>query len=234
MTTKLQSQINFARDIFREGLPPKVSENIESGATEIQNKNIQNHALKVGDMAPDFVLENQHGESVSLARIAQGGYGIVTFYRGSWCPYCNLHLLNYQQRYDEVKALGADLIALTAELPEGETLAQTLELPPVEGLEIARPKIQFSIAHDANNKVSHQFGVVIQTPDAHLDVLDAIGVDLKEYNGSDSGEVADPATYIVDSKLNIVWAFVPSDYRVRADISEVIDAIKSFKSIAAA
>ena len=230
MTSELQNQINTARDIFRQGLPQEVSDNIEAGATEIQNQNINERALKVGDEAPNFTLENQRGENINLFEVAKNGFAVVTFYRGSWCPYCNFHLLNYQNRYQEVKALGADVIALTAELPEGETLAQTLELPPVEGLEIARPKIEFAIAHDAENKTSHQYGVVINTPESHLEVLKAINVDLQQYNGSDSGEVADPATFVVDSNLNIVWAFVPSDYRVRADIGDVIEAIKTIKS----
>lgn len=234
MTSELQSQINSAREIFRQGLPSEVSDNIETGATEIQQQKVDEHALKVGDKAPNFILENQHGNKINLSTLAKDGFAVVTFYRGSWCPYCNFHLLNYQYRYNDVKELGADIIALTAELPQGETLAQTLELPPVEGLEIARPKIGFSIAHDEENKVSHQFGVVINMPESHLDVLKAINVDLKQYNGSDSGEVADPATYVVDSNLNIVWAFVPSDYRVRADIGDVIEAIKSIKSDQAA
>ena len=128
MTSDLQTQINTARDIFREGLPPEVSDNIEAGATEIQNQKVTERALKVGDKAPNFTLENQNGDNINLSDLAKDGFAVVTFYRGSWCPYCNFHLLNYQRRYEEVKALGADIIALTAELPEGETLAQTLEL----------------------------------------------------------------------------------------------------------
>ena len=188
-------------------------------------------ALKNEDIAPDFTLLNQHGESVTLSEVAANNdFTVITFYRGSWCPYCNLHLLNYQKHYETVRALGADIIALTAEQPEGEALATELGLPEVEGLEIARPKIEFSIVHDKNNDASRKFGLSFATPESHLKVLDAIGVDLEAYNGNSSTEVADPATYIVDDQLNIIWSFVPSDYRVRADISEVISAINDYKS----
>ena len=66
--------------------------------------------------------------------------------------------------------------------------------------------------------------------DGDVVALEDMRGDLEKYNGNDSAEVADPATYIIDSELNIVWSFVPSDYRVRADISGVIQVLKELQT----
>jgi peroxiredoxin len=100
-------------------------------------------AVGTGDQAPDFVLPHAQGAELSLSNLLQSGPAVVTFYRGGWCPYCNLQLRAYQAALPEMTALGARLVAISPQLPDrspstAETNALTFDVLSEVGNTVAR------------------------------------------------------------------------------------------------
>ena len=228
--TNLNQQIRATIQMFREALPQEVGALIEQGAGEISALDIVENALKKGDDAPAFDLKKYGGGTGTLAGYLEEGPLVVTFYRGVWCPYCNLQLKEYEDRLSEITALGANLVAITPEKPGAlETLAANGA--PQEVIDGAVSSVSFDVLHDADNEIAKQFGLVFDLPDAHRTVLEQTGVDLLAMTGNDNFALADPATYVIAPDGKIFWAFIPNNYRKRAEVDDIKRALRELNSI---
>ena len=228
--TNLNQQIRDTIQMFREALPQEVGALIEQGAGEISALDIVENALKNGDEAPAFDLKKYGGGTGTLAGYLEEGPLVVTFYRGVWCPYCNLQLKEYEDRLSEITALGANLVAITPEKPGAlETLAANGA--PQEVIDGAVSSVSFDVLHDADNEIAKQFGLVFDLPDAHRTVLEQTGVDLLAMTGNDNFALADPATYVIAPDGKIFWAFIPNNYRKRAEVDDIKRALRELNSI---
>ena len=181
---------------------------------EIVASGILERAIKKGDKAPDFTLPNAIGESVSLKDELAKGPVILTWYRGSWCPYCNLQLHDYQMSLDAIAAAGAQLIAVSPELPDSALTWKEKE------------ELVFAVLSDLGNKVGHEYGVVYRIPDGiSAGYVRGGRNDLTEYNGDDSLELPLAVTYVIDTDGTVVYSFVDGDYRKRAETSDVVAVV---------
>ncbi|MGB8524883.1 MAG: peroxiredoxin-like family protein [Candidatus Acidiferrales bacterium] len=174
-------------------------------------------ALRVGQMAPDFTLPDAFGNPVAVRTLLARGPVVICFYRGEWCPFCNIELRALQQALPTMEQLGATLIAISPEKPDHGIVAAE------------KNKLTFPVLSDFGNKVARQFGIVFQ-----------IGQELKEFsknvfkndialrNGEDSYELPVPATYVIDTNGVIRFAHVDVDYMTgRAEPGEVISTLKA-------
>lgn len=174
-------------------------------------------ALKGEQLAPDFTLPDAFGNPVSLSALLARGPVVISFYRGEWCPFCNIELRALQQALPTIEQLGATLVAISPEMPDHGIVASE------------KNKLTFPVLSDFGNKVARQFGIVFQ-----------IGQELKEFsrnafkndialrNGEDSYELPVPATYVLDTSGVIRFAHVDVDYMIgRAEPEEIISALKT-------
>lgn len=221
----LNKNIRQTIKMFRDTLPAELNAMIEQGAGEISALEIVEKALKVGDNVPDFKLKDKNGELRSLDTYISRGPLVITFYRGIWCPYCNLQLAAYNQRLDEIKALGADLVAITPEGPEGVAALEGSDFPK-EAKDSAISNPNFDVLHDKNNKIADAFGLVFKLPEAHRKLFEMMNLDIERANGEGSFTFADPATYIVGQDGLIKWCFVPNNYRKRAEPDEILNQLR--------
>lgn len=173
------------------------------------------NALKVGQKAIDFELPNQEGELISLKKLMSQGPVVVTFYRGDWCPYCNLQLRALQARLKEIQALGATLIAISPQVPDGSLTKSEIS------------EMNFSVLSDQNAKVASQYGVAWEVPEFLLDHMRVDrNLDLEKINNGNSSVLPIPATFIIGTDGIITWNYVNVDYRTRSEPEEIIEAIK--------
>lgn len=175
------------------------------------------NAVQVGDKFPSFRLSDATGKEVSSDDLLAKGPLLITFYRGEWCPYCNIALQHLQRRLDEYKARGVTLVALTPELPD-------YSLTTAE-----KNEIEFPVLTDRNNEVAKKLGIVFDQVSAK-DLFQQIGVDLCKRNGLDNFEVPIPATLLVDGSGVVRNVFIDPDYRNRMEPKvalEWIDALKN-------
>jgi peroxiredoxin len=170
-------------------------------------------ALGIGDRAPDFALRDAAGGVFTLADALGSGPVVVSFYRGAWCPYCNLELRALQQALPDLHAAGAALVAISPNTPD--TSVTSVEL---HGLD-------YPVLSDIGNEVARGFGLVFTVQDDLEEAYRGMGIDIGAANGTERWEIPLPATYVIDRDGVIVYAFVNTDYRVRAEPADVVSAV---------
>ena len=174
--------------------------------------------LQVGDQLASFELPNQLGQTISLDELQGASNIVISFYRGGWCPYCNIELCVLQQALPEFKSHGARLIAISPQLPdESMSTAEKNEL-------------SFPVLSDAGNKVAKEFGLVFTLSEQLRPLYESFNIDLPATNGDKSFELPIPATFIIDSDGVVKGAFVNADYKQRMDLSDIINVLKEIKS----
>jgi peroxiredoxin len=216
---------------FREALPADLSALIEQGAGEISALDVIERARTVGDAAPAFALSNQRGEQRRLADYLARGPLVVTFYRGVWCPYCNLQLKEYGDHLKEIEGAGATLVAITPEKPNALEILVGSGAPQ-DVLAMAVKDVPFDVLHDPGSRVAEAFGLVFELPESHRRLLSMLNVDVTALNGDASFTFPDPATYVLKPSGEIAWAFVPNNYRRRAEVAQIIEALRVASSAA--
>jgi len=174
--------------------------------------------LQVGDQLASFELPNQLGQTISLDELQVDSNIVISFYRGGWCPYCNIELCVLQQALPEFKSHGARLIAISPQLPdESMSTAEKNEL-------------SFPVLSDAGNKVAREFGLVFTLSEQLRPLYESFNIDLPATNGDKSFELPIPATFIIDSDGVVKGAFVNADHKQRMDPSDIINVLKEIKS----
>lgn len=220
----LNQKIRSTIQDFRTQLPAELSALIEQGAGEISALDIIERSRKTGDKAPEFELENQYGKRRRLSDYLQKGPLVITFYRGAWCPYCNLQLKEYDGRLGEFEAAGAQLVAITPEKPDALDILASSSAPR-EVVDMAPKQVGFDVLHDPGCRVAEDYGLVFSLPESHQKLLNMLGVDIEALNGDSTFTFPDPATYVIDRTGKISWAFVPNNYRKRAEVDQILSAL---------
>jgi peroxiredoxin len=211
----LADQLQAMQEKFSQMAPPEKQKAYNDGVKAVADSGLLDKAIKTGDKAPPFTLKNATGDEVSLASLLEKGPVVLLWYRGGWCPYCNIQLNAFQQALPDITAAGAQLVALTPELPDKSL--NTKE----------KNDLDFEILSDLDQKVAREYGLVFKlTPE--VAELYKEHFDLKEYNGPDAAydELPLAATYVIDREGVIQWAFLHADYRKRAEPADIITALK--------
>jgi peroxiredoxin len=211
--TTLASQLQDVSASVRAQAPAHIVETIDAANRLLAQAGIADNALQAGHPAPRFVLPDATGQRVDSARLLENGPLVVTFYRGAWCPYCNLELQAWQRHLPHLRARGAGVVAISPQTADASlTLAE-------------KHALAFPVLSDAGNEVARQFGLVF-TLDASLrTVYEVFGIDLPTYNGDRSFELPIPATYLLQRDGTIAGAWIDVDYRRRAEPSDVLETL---------
>ena len=179
-------------------------------------------ALKVGDRAPAFKLPDSDGAMVDSALLLKKGPLVLTFYRGFWCPYCNLDLQAIETAAADIRARGASLVAISL-----QTLANARKSREQNGL-------SFPILNDHGGQIASAFGIRFRLPDDLIEVYKGFGVDLAAINGEPSWTLPMPARYVIAQDGSIAYAEVNPDYTRRPDPSELLPTLERLQKATAA
>lgn len=172
--------------------------------------------LKVGEKAPDFRLQNAFGAEVRLTDVLSHGPVVLTFYRGAWCPYCNLQLRGLQQTLPFIEKEGARLVAITPQKPD-KSRGQVEE----DGY-------PFEILSDLDDEVMKAYGLFFEVPAELSDLYkQRFAFDLAEFNGEGRYVLPVPATFVIDRDGVIRAAFADVDYRSRVEPSVILESLKA-------
>jgi len=191
-------------------IPAEMLAVMRRSTATLAGSGIMDKSLRAGDSIPPFTLPSARGEQVSSQALLEQGPLVLSFYRGGWCPYCNLELKALAEALPEIESVGAQLVAISPELPDHE-----LEI-------IENHKIDFDVLSDAGNRVARKFGLVFTLAEELRPVYAGFGIDLPSCNGDDSFELPMPATYVIGSDGVILHAFVNADYTQRMEPAEII------------
>lgn len=169
----------------------------------------------VGAKVEDFKLADATGGQVSLDDLVADGPAVLAFYRGGWCPYCNMALRTYQQELlPELKKLGVPLAAISPQRPDGSLSTKEAN------------ELDFVVLSDIGTDVARSLGITFHlTPEVEA-AGKALGADLNEVNGSTEVELPHPTVLIVDQDKTIRYIDVHPDYTTRTDPAEVLAALR--------
>ncbi len=183
----------------------------------VRTSGVLDHALKLNETAPDFTLPDAFGHDVSLRDLLAKGPVVISFYRGEWCPYCNLELRAFQEVLPRMQALGASLVAISPEKPDGAMAATE------------KNNLTFTVLSDLHNVVARQFGVVFQIGEPLKDLSkNVFKNDLALRNLDDSYELPVPATFVLDAAGTVRFAHVEVDYMTgRAEPEDLLAVLKT-------
>ncbi|MEM8757099.1 MAG: peroxiredoxin-like family protein [Planctomycetota bacterium] len=216
-TGPLAAELEARKREFAEQADAQTVALFEQGVIDVAELGLTDSALNTGDPAPRFELPDAAGGTTTLETMLADGPVVVTFYRGGWCPYCNIQLRAYQERLDEIASHGASLVAISPEQPDASLSTRE------------KNDLKFHVLSDAGNQVADAFGLRYRLPS---DIIDAFRgrFDLEQTNGDDSWTLPLGATYVIDQDGTIAWAYLSADYRERAETQDVIDALAALKT----
>jgi peroxiredoxin len=216
----LQSELDAFKSAWLERVGPETAKLVEEDNLSLQS--LAAKALKAGDLFPPTILTDQLGRQVDLEVLTKAQPLIVTFYRGGWCPYCNLELRAYQKTLPEIEALGAKLVAVTPETPDN-TLS-TAE----------KNDLSFPVLSDSKGQLAEALGIRFELSPAIRALYQKFGHDLPNRNGDDRWSLPMPATFVVGKGGMIAFASVDPDYRKRLDPGVAVDALRQLARKSAA
>ena len=214
-----QQLANYKAGFNQRAAPERVAM-MESATADLKAAGIESGALKIGDRAPDLSLPDALDKRVRLNDLWSQGPLVVVFYRGGWCPYCNLELKAWQKRLAELEHLGASLVAISPQTPDNSL--STAE----------KNELVFPVLSDSALQAAESFGVAFELSPELVELYARVGNDLPTLNGNGRWVLPLPATYVIDRNGQVVFAHVEADYRERAEPSDVMAAVAQARDAA--
>jgi peroxiredoxin len=210
-----QERLLSLKKRFAGNLTPRYSKILNKDIKKLEKPEYRRLVLKVGDMMPDFELENQLEEKVNGRDLINEKPLIITFYRGFWCPYCNIDLNNLQNYVPEIEELGAQLVAISPERPDYSKRI------------IRRQHLTFDILHDTCNDVAEKFGIKWKLSEDVKDLYrEKFHYNLMVYHGDDDWSLPIPARFLIDTSGVIRYAESTPDYSTRPDPDDLMNVLK--------
>src|SRR5437868_8416556 len=197
----LQAKLDAFKADYEAGKPPysvprTVIETMHRATAELIESGAAQRAKKAGDIAPSFSLNDPEGNVVNSTDLLKGGPLIVSFYRGVWCPYCNMELQALQEALPEVRRLGASLVAISPQ-------------SAVNSRKSARHNsVEFPILSDPGNEVAAAFGLRFRLPDYLIELYKQLRNELPAFNGDDSWTLPMPGRFVIGPEGIIRYAEV--------------------------
>ncbi|KAI1836864.1 hypothetical protein DTO006G1_5750 [Penicillium roqueforti] len=209
----LNKELSSTYNQFLETAPKEVSSIITDAVRDFKNSYDPARAIQPGDAFPQFHLSDATGNEVSLNDLLVEGPILISFYRGEWCPFCNLELRALQSHMDEFHQKGVTLVAVSPELPD-QSLTTSEKL-----------LLKFPVLSDVGNQLAKKLGLLFPQPESMRTVFDKFGVDWNQRYGNDNLELPVPATFLVDKKGIVRNSFVNPQYRHRLEPEIAIEWI---------
>ena len=211
--SELAKQIEQFNYELATQVPQEVLEAFGKSIKDLKTKNIEEKSIKLGAIMPDFSLPNAKNEIIHSKEILKSGKMIIAFYRGSWCPYCNLELKALQEKISEFKEKNATLVAISPQSPDNSLTV------------IEKHHLTFEVLTDKDNVFAKQLGIVFELQDFVLPYYHALGIDLSNFNENDDNSLPIPAVFVVNESSKIIYKFADANYMNRIDIDELLKTL---------
>ncbi|HEY2464052.1 MAG TPA: peroxiredoxin-like family protein [Steroidobacteraceae bacterium] len=216
----LQSRLDAFKADFEAGKPPysvprAIIETMHRATGELIASGAAGRAKQVGERAPSFSLNDAEGNAVSSAELLKAGPLVVSFYRGVWCPYCNMELQALEAARRQFETLGASLLAIS---PQTQVNSRK---------SLRQNKLGFPILSDPHGEVAAAFGLRYELPDYLVALYKDLKNDLPTFNDDPSWTLPMPGRFVIAMDGTIRYADVNPDYTQRPEPEELIPVLKA-------
>ncbi|MEM6718859.1 MAG: peroxiredoxin-like family protein [Bacteroidota bacterium] len=209
LTIELQKYANASA----QKIPQEAQATMRQAIDDLVASDMLSKAFKTGDKLPEIRLSNAIGNIVNVHDILKQNKVIIAFYRGNWCPYCNIQLRALQQAIPEFEAKEAKLVVIGPEAPDNSLTTKE------------KHELTFEVLSDIDNKVARSLNLVYQLPEDLQKLYKQFGIDLDTNQGNENQELPIAATYVVAQDGTISYHFLEEDYKLRADPQEILAAL---------
>lgn len=209
----LSEQLREQSESARLRTSPTDRESMKRQADDLAASGLAERALKVGARAPKFALPSVTGPEIALTALLAEGPVVLTFYRGAWCPYCNLALRALQEINGDIRDRGARLVAVSPQIPD-----ESLSL-------VDKHDLAFDVLSDIGSETAKRYGIAFDISDDLAAMYDQRGLELQRVNGGHARTLPLPATFVIDDQGIVQWTFVATDHTRRAEPADILAAL---------
>lgn len=209
----LAIEIEYLNQELSSQLPNEILEAFGMSIEDLKTKNMEANSIQIGDQMPEFSLPNALGKIINSEDIFKNGKVIIAFYRGNWCPYCNLELKFLQDHLSEIKNKGASLIAVSPQSPD-----HSLSM-------VEKNNLEFEVLTDMNNDLAKKLGITFQLQDFVIPYYHGLGINLSDFNRNNENSLPVPAVFVVDENRVVTYKFLDVNYMNRVDVEELISVL---------
>ncbi len=216
----LLAELNSFKNEFLMKFPKDKAKIMADADEELIASNFLAKALKTGDTVANFILPDASGRLVSLYETLKQGPVILVFYRGGWCPYCNLELRAYQRLLPQIRDAGVQLMAISSQSPDASLSTQE------------KNALAYPVLSDGRNSAASSFGILFKLPPTLAALYKELGHDLPKLHSAGTWELPVPATYVISQNHTILHHDVDVDYRKRMEPADALAVITALKKVA--
>lgn len=214
--SNLAKQIEILNKELSKQLPDEINELFARSIKDLKDQKTEEKAITVGMSLPSFSLMNSENQQLDSQQLLEQYDSVVLFFfRGSWCPYCNLELRAIQ---DFITQNQLDRVRILAISPQMTAYSKQL---------IAENNLEFDLLYDQNNELAKKLGIAFTLQDYAQVAYSGLGIDLTSFNGNDSYELPIPAVFVVDNNSIITYSYVDSNYTNRIDLENLVSILKA-------
>jgi peroxiredoxin len=215
-TMTVGKKLQAKQDAFSAKADPQKIKDFNDGVQAVAESGVLERAKKTGDIAPDFTLLDSKGDTVQLSELLKTGPVVMIWYRGEWCPYCNIALQDIQSHYDAFEQAGAHVVAISPETTDRALMAQ------------GKLDLDFHVLSDEQSKAAEEYGVAYTLPKKIAGYLqDAF--DIHTANNDERNLLPLAASYVIAQDGTISYAYLDADYRKRAETTTLITEVQKLK-----
>jgi peroxiredoxin len=212
----LQTELSQFRSAWEARVGEQIARLIGGDIEDLRTSGILERAAQVGDAFPAAPhLRDAMDRPFDLAALIAAKPVVLTFYRGGWCPYCNLELRAYQARLAEIEAMGAALVAVSPERPDHSL--STAE----------KNDLRFAVLSDVGGDLASALGIRFTLSETVRPFYEKAGHALPNRNGDGSWALPMPASFVIARGGRIALAEIEPDYRKRLEPRAALDALQA-------
>lgn len=214
MPLTIREQSDQLKAAAAQHLPSEVAEVFDRSIQDFLEAGVPAETIKAGDLLEPFTLDDATGTAVSLDQIVETGPAVIVFYRGGWCPYCNLALRTYQRELlPRLGVFRARLVAISPQTPD-----QSLSTAEKAGLE-------YTVLSDPGSRLAQHIGIAFQQADEVLAAQRQLGLDLAQVNAEGATHLPRPTVLVVDQGRTVRFVDVQPDYTARTEVADIVAAL---------
>jgi peroxiredoxin len=218
MPLTIREQSDHLKAAAAERLPADVAGVFDRNVRDFLDQGIPSGVVKAGDKLDPFTLDDATGTPVSLDQIVESGPAVIVFYRGGWCPYCNLALRTYQRELlPQLAEYNARLVAISPQSPD-----QSLSTAE-------KAQLSFTVLSDPGSRLARRTGIAFQQADEVLAAQRKLGLDLAQINAEGSTELPRPTVLVIDQERTVRFADVQPDYTARTEVADIVAALAGLR-----